>query len=611
MNLCLLPAPRHLAFAAGRLNLAGAGIVLPPTPSADTLFATRRLQAALAAYTSLDGPLVADGSPFPPGQTPIRLRLDPSPAGPDAYSLTIAPAGITLASAGEPGLFYAVCTLIQILRQAGRALPCLHVADAPDFPHRGVMLDISRDKVPTLPTLFDLIDLLAAWKINQLQLYMEHTFAYAGHPEVWAAASPLTAAEIRQLDTFCRQRHIELVPNQNSFGHMERWLKHPAYRPLAEAPDGADTPWGFRWDGPFSLCPTDPRSLQLLEKLYDELLPNFSSRLFNVGCDETFDLGQGRSKSAADAHGKTRVYLNFLFQIHHLVRARNRTMMFWGDIILHQPQLIADLPKDLIALEWGYEADHPFDKDGAAFAAAGVPFYVCPGTSSWCSIAGRTDNCIANLKNAAEHGKRHGAIGYLNTDWGDHGHLQYLPISYLGFAAGAAYSWSLNANRDLNLPRALNIHAFLDSAGVMGQLAWDLGNVYQTLPPLANSSKLFWFIVTLRDRGNTDDVTLSQLDAALSAINAAIAPLPHAQMNRPDASLIAAEFTNAANLLRHAVHRARQLKTPTLPLHPPEIGAPSLPQLIAQHQTLWLARNRPGGLPDSVARLTTAASITA
>ena len=54
------------------------------------------------------------------------------------------------------------------------------------------MLDISRDKVPTMPTLFALVDRLAEWKINQLQLYIEHTFAYRGHEEVWRNADPMT-----------------------------------------------------------------------------------------------------------------------------------------------------------------------------------------------------------------------------------------------------------------------------------------------------------------------------------------------------------------------------------------------------------------------------------
>src|SRR5690606_11763612 len=116
-------------------------------------------------------------------------------------------------------VFYGAVTLIQLLEQAGASLPCLRISDRPDFVDRGVMLDVSRDKVPTMETLYRLVDRLASWKINQLQLYTEHTFAYRHHPEVWAKASPLTGEEILRLDAYCRERFIELVPNQNSFGH--------------------------------------------------------------------------------------------------------------------------------------------------------------------------------------------------------------------------------------------------------------------------------------------------------------------------------------------------------------------------------------------------------
>src|SRR3989304_4735960 len=119
-----------------------------------------------------------------------------------------------------------------------RRPPECHIADWPDFTHRGVLLDVSRDKVPTMETLFDLVDLLASWKINQVQLYMEHTFAYRGHEVVWQHASPLTGDEIEALDTFCGNRYVGLVPNQNSLGHMHRWLIHEPYRRLAECPEG-------------------------------------------------------------------------------------------------------------------------------------------------------------------------------------------------------------------------------------------------------------------------------------------------------------------------------------------------------------------------------------
>jgi hypothetical protein len=524
------------------------------------------------------------------------------------YVLSATPAGIRIDADDPAGAYYARQTLAQLLRQFETgATPAITIEDWPDFPVRGVMLDISRDKVPTMATLRSLIDLFAELKINQLQLYTEHTFAYAQHREVWKDASPITAEEIRQLDAYCRERFIELVPNQNSFGHMERWLKHSRYEPLAEKPDGFTFPWGTRHVGGFSLNPLDPRSLELIEGLFDELLPNFTSKLFNVGCDETFDLGLGKSKEQCERRGKERVYLDFLLKIHDAVARRGRTMQFWGDIILHKPELIPELPQDVIALNWGYEFDHPFDTEAAAFARAGVPFYVCPGTGSWLSISGRTDVALGNLKNAAENGLKHGAIGYLNTDWGDYGHLQYLPVSYLGFAAGAAYSWCYDANRDIDIADALNVHVFRDSAAVMGPLVRDFGNVYQGVRErLKMSSRLFWALVGGEDRVRLfENVSAEEFEDVESRIDAALAPLDRAQMDRPDAQLVKDELRNAADMLRYGCERGRRrLREGRLPdRHDAAMNA-----IAADHRRLWLARNRPGGLEDSVARLIGAAS---
>jgi hypothetical protein len=420
---------------------------------------------------------------------------------------------------------------------------------------------------------------------------------------VWKDASPLTGREIETLDKYCRARFIELVPNQNSFGHMERWLKHPKYEPLAEKPDGFTFPWGTTHEGGFTLNPLDPRSVALIEGLYDELLPHFTSRLINVGCDETFDLGLGKSREECERRGKARVYLDFLLKIQDAVTRRGHRMQFWGDIVLQHPELIPELPRDVIALNWGYDADHPFARETKAFAGAGVPFYVCPGTSSWLSITGRTDNAIANLHAAAEHGRANGAIGYLNTDWGDHGHLQYLPISYLGLAVGAASAWCLDANRDLDVPAALDLHVFRDAAGVMGRLAYDLGNVYQQVKTPRNmSTRLFWALVGGADRKSLYEViSKDEYDASEAAIDAAVARLDEAKMDRPDARLIQDEIRNAAAMLRHACRRGRWMLG--VEAMTPRQLADDLRAIIAEHRRLWLARNRPGGLADSARRL--------
>jgi hypothetical protein len=398
---------------------------------------------------------------------------------------------------------------------------------------------------------------------------------------------------------------------------MERWLIHDRYAPLAET-HGEYTAWGLTFKGPVGLAPEDPGSLELVRSLYDELLPHFSSRMFNVGCDETVDLGQGRSKEICEQRGTGRVYLDFLQKIYVDVKARGRTMQFWGDIIVEYPDLIPELPKDAIALEWGYEANHPFAEHCPRFAAAGLPFYVCPGTSAWNSIGGRTDNALGNLRNAAENGLKSGAIGYLITDWGDRGHWQTLPISYLGFAAGAAYAWAVEANRDLDVARAVSLHAFRDATGAMGRVAYDLGNVYRILPAIHNSSPLFWALqFPAAELAQPRDslaqalvpriaqaLTPETFGRALKAIDEAMEPLEEHRMARPDAELIQREFTNAAGLLRHACRRATALLDGSL-----GDGAvrgalgQDMQALIADYRQLWLARNRPGGLEDSAGRL--------
>lgn len=296
----------------------------------------------------------------------------------------------------------------------------------------GYQLDISRGKVPQMATLFRIVDILNKLGYNQFQLYTEHTFAYSRHEAVWCEASPMMPDEVRKLDAYCRDRGIELVANQNSFGHLEQWLRHPGYNDLAECPMGGATvtKWNYTLKFPMCLNPTDPRSLEFLAGLYDELLPCFSSRLVNIGGDETMELlddhvpRTGRSAAELAQKGPPRVYLDFLLKIDELLKDRGHRMMFWGDIVLHYPELIKELPEDAICLNWGYEAGHPFERQAAQFKAARRQFYVCPGTSAWGSLSGRVTNMMGNVDGAMKAAERHGASGLLLADWGDGGNPQ-------------------------------------------------------------------------------------------------------------------------------------------------------------------------------------------
>ena len=442
-----------------------------------------------------------------PKQKPLAaikvVRTHSAPDHPEGYALAISKTGIKISFRETGGLRAATATLRQLLREHGRRLPCLRIRDWPDFPRRGVMLDISRGRVPKLETLLDLAEKLSDFKINELQLYTEHTFAYKKYKSVWQSWGALTAREIQILDARCRELGIDLVPNQNSFGHLRYFLEDSRLKKLAEISDSYEDSSKEFVRRPTTLAPNHPGTIPFLRGLYDELLPNFSSRFFNVGCDETWDLGCGQSKKLCETKGKDRVYLDFLKKIYREVSTRDKKMMFWGDIILKYPKLISELAKfsrssrresaqfnqsgltsaatNTIALNWGYEANHPFAKEAAQFAKAQIPFYVCPGTSTWQTLIGKHDNALANLRAAAKAGKKFGAIGFLNTDWGDGGHPQPLAVSWPMFAVGASLAWNSKDFDEQKITSVLSRDVFEDLTGKIAETAFKLGFAHKML----------------------------------------------------------------------------------------------------------------------------------
>ena len=461
MALDFLPQPHRVTPGAGRFAV----------PRRGTIGISRRelLPAAEAAWAAFPRHDVAIAMPGAGDTLTIRLDAKRPPGG---YRLKITPAGVLLEAQSPAAAIWGVRTLGQVAMQSPPGvLRCLTIADRPDFRDRGIYYDLARGRVPKPAHLAQMADLLGRYKINQLQLYVEHTFRFRGHPAIGRGASPLTAQDILSLDSRCRDSGVELVPSLASFGHMSRVLNLPPYRHLAEdfgegryaGPEAGALP-GWRKRRGWSLAPANPETYEFLDSLYAEFLPLFSSGRFNVCCDETWDLGLGQSYAMCRRLGRGRLYLSHIRRLRRLAREYGKRIMFWGDIIRSSPELIPSIPRDAIVLDWGYDHNHDFAaiRD---FRRAGREFYACPGTSSWVSLFPRMHEAAANIAGFAAAGKRNGASGLLTTDWGDGGHYNFMELSWHGYLLGAEQGWNARADRASFTRRFCKLFLNIDGAG--------------------------------------------------------------------------------------------------------------------------------------------------
>ncbi|HEX6291215.1 MAG TPA: glycoside hydrolase family 20 zincin-like fold domain-containing protein [Herpetosiphonaceae bacterium] len=602
----LIPQPHSFEWSSGSFGFdAQTHLVLGPHAGADTIFAARTLQSAISSMSSLRLPIVKTTSPANQ-RSAIRLILqgrddaesqrdggEQEALGPQAYHLVIAADGVVITAADEAGLFYGVQTLIQFVRIHGRRLPCCICADRPSLPRRGVMLDISRGKVPKLATLERLADMLAHYKINELQLYTEHTFRFPSHPRIGLDCGSLSADDMLALDAVCRARHIALVPNLQSTGHMRHILSLPEYEHLAE------TPW--RW----SITPARDESYHFLDELYADFLPAFSTPILNVNSDEAWDHGRGQARVLSAEIGYGRVYLNHILKLHELATRHGRQMMIWADVFHHYPELIAEIPADVILLDWEYEGQ-PTYPTLEALAGSGRPFYVCPGTSSWNTLFPRIENSLINIRNYVRDGVAAGAIGMLLTDWGDLGHYQPLSHSWYSYLFGAEMAWSGAATATEVFDRAFGPLFLGDASGQAVAAMQRLGRaVEQPGLALPNRSDTVYALYDEPLLGRTlrsaPPEALHEMIAAAEAAMPAFALLSDSLL-RHELLFTAHQMIYAAKkvLLGQAIHRALHDLSEATEAAPDGLArldaliadmerlSDALPPMVAEFEQLWL-----------------------
>lgn len=444
----IIPEPNSMMVGEGAVSLPYAGRVNESIANGDgDYLLARQLVADIRSVTGLDWDY-ATGCMWPGF---ISLHIADSGAAeedgiPGAYTLTIDTDGIVITGYDFEGVRNGVQTLRQLIRQNGAVLPVLQIEDAPAYQIRGYYLDATRGRVPTLAWLKQWADKLCLYKYNQLQLYIEHTFAFDGMSETWRGSSPLTPADILEFDQYCANLGIELVPSVSTFGHQYVAMRTQELRELGEFPEDADRPFSFiERMRHHTLNVADDRSFAFSTQLVDSYLQLFRTKRFNICADETFDLGKGQSKQEAQRVGVATLYATYVGKLCEHLSQQGHEPMFWGDIAIEMPEILETLPNNVTLLNWQYDPEAT-DEKIQLVAKAGAKQIVCPAVWGWNALLPRIDDAWNNIARIARYGLDCGAEGMLVTDWGDFGHVNDPRMAVPGMIFGAQYAWNPAGN---------------------------------------------------------------------------------------------------------------------------------------------------------------------
>ena len=380
----------------------------------------------------------------------IEMEIHCGKGKKEGYTLDIQNDKIELVGENAAGVFYGIQTLRQLLEQ--EIVPCMVIEDTPGFEYRGFYHDITRGKIPTVETLKKLIDQMAYYKMNSLQLYIEHTFPFKELGQHAEKNGYLTPEEIKEIDDYCYENFIELIPSIATFGHLYELLEQEPYRELREIIDfQADQLYWVQRMQHHTINPTDERSIEIVKSMIDQVTPLFRSNFFNICCDETFDLENGVHKGQDIG----RIYIDFVKKIIGHMQSKGKTVMMWADILLKYPEVIEELKEDVEFLNWDYCAEPAED----AFKKIGDMMYtqiVCPGTSTWARLVENVEVGAKNILKLGEYGYKHHAKGMLVTNWGDFGNPCSLELSMHGLVLGAAKSWNEDTCLDGSFEDSIN-----------------------------------------------------------------------------------------------------------------------------------------------------------
>ena len=275
----------------------------------------------------------------------------------ESYTLQVTPSGVNLSAPTPLGALRGLQTFLQLVQitSAGFAVPVITIEDAPRFPWRGLMIDVSRHFF-SLDVLKRNLDGMEAVKLNVFHWHLSDNQGFRVESkklpklqEMGSGGQYYTQDEVRELIAYARDRGIRVVPEFDMPGHSTAWFV--GYPELASGPGPytIEGQWGV-FDPAMDV--TEEHTYKFLDEFIGEMAKLFPDQFFHIGGDEVngkqWDENakiQAFMKSRGiKTHDDLQAYFNSHIQA--IVSKHGKTMEGWDEI------LRPDLPKDVVIQSW-------------------------------------------------------------------------------------------------------------------------------------------------------------------------------------------------------------------------------------------------------------------
>jgi len=412
-----------------------------------------------------------------------------------AYRLALKPQELHLIANATPGLFYAVQTLVQLLkRRNGRwLLPEGEITDWPDLQMRIIYWDDAHHLEP-LSVLKQAVRQAAFYKINGFSIKLEGHFEYT-HAAALVEPYALSPAEFQELTDYGLKYYVQVIPYLDGPAHIAFILKHPEYAALREYPESN-----------YEACVTNPETYKLYSGMFQDLLDaNKGVKYFVLSTDEPYYVGLAKNDQcnevdAAKEKGSVgKLLAEFVTKTGNYLHERGRTVLFWGEYPM-KPEDISALPSHLVNSEvYGPEFDPIFKAHGMRqmifTSTVGWKefffsnYYMLPpadhipgaaggGYGTVLHGPGYVGQMLDTIENTSAR-KDADLMGTFVAGWADTG--IHPEVMWLGYATGSAAGWHPRAASEQQL-MSLFYPLFY------GHSATNMGRVYQ----LMSTQGQFW-----------------------------------------------------------------------------------------------------------------------